>query len=195
MSIESNLQELDSIRKDAQSILQHLSDTQVNQSPGEGRWSVGQCFSHLIVTGRVELPFIEEAIRKGRKRQIVGSEPFRYGLFESWFVQKMDVQSGMKFKAPKVYAPTTEQFTAPKLLSDFLSLQDQWESCFKDAAGLHLRKIRVPTQDADGLHLGKIRVPTSVTRWITFSLGKNFELFLAHERRHLQQARLTLLRR
>jgi hypothetical protein len=81
VSIESNLQELDNIRKDAQSILQHLSDTHVNQSPGEGRWSVGQCFSHLIVTGRVELPYIEEAIRKGRKQQILGPEPFRYGRY------------------------------------------------------------------------------------------------------------------
>jgi hypothetical protein len=36
----------------------------------------------------------------------------------------MDVQSRIKFKAPKVYGPTTEQFTAPKLLSDFLSLQE-----------------------------------------------------------------------
>ena len=177
MSLESNLQDLDAIRKEAKSILQDLSDTQVNQSPGAGRWSVGECFGHLIVTGTVELPFIETAIREGRKRQILGSEPFHYGLIESWFVSKMDVNSKMKFKAPKIYAPAKEPFTAPKLLADFFSLQDRWESCFKDADGLHLRKIRVPTP---------------VTRLITFSMGKNFELFLAHERRHLQQARLTL---
>jgi len=177
VSLESNLQDLDAIRTGAESILQNLSDAQVNESPGEGRWSVGQCFSHLIVTGMVELPYIQEAIREGQKRQTLGSEPFRYGVIESWFVRKMDVQSKMKFKAPKIYAPATERYTAAQLLSDFLSLQDRWESCVKDA---------------DGLHLGKIRVPIPVTRWITFSLGKNFELFLAHERRHLQQARLTL---
>ena len=153
VTLESNHQDLDAIRTEAESILQNLSDAQVNESPGEGRWSVGQCFSH---------------------------EPFRYSVIESWFVRKMDVQSKMKFKAPKIYAPATERYTAAQLLSDFLSLQDRWESCVKTA---------------DGLHLGKIRVPTPVTRWITFSLGKNFELFLAHERRHLQQARLTLPRR
>ena len=81
VSLESNLQDLDAIRTEAESILQNLSDAQVNESPGEGRWSVGQCFSH---------------------------EPFRYSVIESWFVRKMDVQSKMKFKAPKIYAPATE---------------------------------------------------------------------------------------
>jgi hypothetical protein len=179
MSKPRSLGDLDAIRADARTILQNLSDTQLNESPDKGRWSVGQCFSHMIVVGTVELPYTEEAIREGRKRQLLGSEPFRYGLFESWFVRKMDMQSRMKFKVPKIYAPTTERFTAPKLLSDFLALQDRWECCFKDAAGLDLRKIRVVTP---------------VTRFITFSLGKSFELFLAHERRHLQQARLTLPR-
>jgi hypothetical protein len=179
MSQPRSLGDLDAIRAEARTILQNLSDTQLNESPAKDRWSVGQCFNHMIVAGTVELPHTEEAIREGRKQQVLGSEPFRYGLIESWVVRKMDVQTRMKFKAPKIYAPTSEQFTGPKLLSDFLALQDRWESCFKDAAGLDLQKIRVVTP---------------VTRFITLSLGKTFELFLAHERRHLQQARLTLSR-
>jgi hypothetical protein len=173
MSIDSYRRQLDAIELDARGLLAGI-DVQLNWQPRSDRWSIGQCISHLIVSGRAELPLLERAIREGREKRMFGPEPFRYGFLGNWFVRTMDAPVRMKFKAPKVYRPSTDRFAVDALSADFLALHDEWRTCL---------------ENAEGLDLSRIRVSTPVTRFITFSLGQEFALILAHERRHVWQAR------
>jgi hypothetical protein len=72
-----------------------------------------------------------------------------------------------------MYMPPASHFHAADLAADFSSLQQQFKVCLEESSGLDLAKIRVTT---------------AVTKHITFSLGQEFTLILAHERRHLRQA-------
>jgi hypothetical protein len=49
--------------------------------------------------------------------------------------------------------------------------------------------LRRSLADASGLDLARIKVGNPVTSWIRFSLGQEFALTAAHERRHLHQVR------
>jgi hypothetical protein len=44
-------------------------------------------------------------------------------------------------------------------------------------------------RQANGLDLGRARVSSPVAAWVRLSLGSAFALMVAHERRHLWQAR------
>lgn len=173
MSIERYIQQLGDINRDADDLLSNITDDQLNLQPGKEQWSIGQCFSHLVVCGRAELPHVQHAIHKGRQAGLSGKPPFRYGFPGNWIVRVMDENGALKFKAPKIYLPRTGYFHATDLAADFSDLQQQFEICLEESSGLDLARIRVTT---------------AVTKHITLSLGQNFALFLAHERRHVNQA-------
>jgi hypothetical protein len=172
-SIERGLTQLDAINDDAQNIFTGLSSQELSWQPNPNAWSIGQCFSHLIVSNRVELPYLENAVRLGRERKLFGEEPFRYGFLGNRFVRSMDAPPKMRFRAPKVYRPSSERSVVQSLSGEFFELQDQLKRCCLAARGLHLSKVRVGT---------------AVTRWLRLSLGQALALTLAHERRHLWQA-------
>jgi hypothetical protein len=173
LSIERYIQQLDDIKRDADDLLSNITDDQVNRQPGEGQWSIGQCFSHLVVSGRAELPHIQHAIHKGRQAGLSGQPPFRYGFLGTWFVRAMDENGAIRFRTPRVDMPRASHFHAADLAADFSYLQQQFEICLEESSGLDLAKIRVTT---------------AVTKHITFSLGQEFALILAYERRHVHQA-------
>jgi len=173
LSIESYIQQLDDINRDADDLLSNIADDQVNRAPGEGQWSIEQCFSHLIVCGYAELPHLQHAIRKGQQAGLSGKPPFRYGFLGNWFVLAMDENGAIPFRAPRIYMPRAGYFHAAALAADSSDLQHQFAVCLEESSGLDLARIRVTT---------------AITKHITFSLGQDFALFLAHERRHVRQA-------
>jgi hypothetical protein len=56
-SIERGLAQLDAINDDARDIYTGLTAQQANWQPDFNAWSIGQCFSHLIVSNRSALRF------------------------------------------------------------------------------------------------------------------------------------------
>jgi hypothetical protein len=173
LSIERYLQQLGAINRDADDLLSNITDDQLNRQPGKGQWSIGQCFSHLVVCGRVELPHVRHAIRNGRQAGLSGKPPFRYGFLGNWFVRAMDENGAIRMKAPRIYMPRAGDFHAADLAAEFSDLQQEYKICLEESGELDFAKIRVTT---------------AVTKHITLSLGQEFELFLAHERRHVRQA-------
>src|SRR2546422_11247589 len=59
-----------------------LSGEQLNWKPGEGEWSIGQCFDHVVISNRPYVQIFEE-ILAGRRRQRVWERmpllPRRFG--------------------------------------------------------------------------------------------------------------------
>src|ERR1051325_554466 len=54
---------------DAQSTFANVSPAQLNWKPSAERWSVGQCFEHLITSNKGYLPIIDDVL-KGRKQSV-----------------------------------------------------------------------------------------------------------------------------
>src|SRR4030095_1352959 len=83
LSLERYIQQLDDINRDADDLLSNITDDQVNRQPGEGRWSIGQCFSHLVVSGR------GIASRPARHSQRAASRTVRQAAFPLRFSRKL----------------------------------------------------------------------------------------------------------
>ena len=149
-----------------------LSDAQFNWRPSERRWSIGQCVEHLNISTERYIPVLTKAIADARASGRVAGGPFALGFFERWFLRSVEPPPRRRFRTPAA-------FVAPALLSleptirRFHDLQAQLSGCIRAAEGLDLRSIKVRSQFGP----------------ISWSLNGTFAIMLAHERRHLWQAR------
>ena len=171
--LEGYLDQLLSIRQDAPGIVARLTDEQINWRPAPNRWSIGECFSHLNTAAKIAMRGFDEAIANARARGLTSNGPFAYPLLERFFIQTIEPPPKFRVRAPSVLAPVRE-VKAADVLREFFEWQDQ-------AA----RRMR----EADGLDLRRARTRSPAVSWLRYSLGTGFVIFLAHERRHLWQAR------
>ena len=172
--------ELDEFRRqfeqladEADSLASGLTDEQFNWPPPAGGWTVAQCIDHLNVTARVYLPSLDEGIAQAIRRGLYGEGPFRYNLLGRLFVWSQQPGTKMKYKASKTVMPAPSR-RKQETLAAFRAYQVQFVDRLRQANGLDLARARVQSPLA-----GAIRMP----------LGSGFALMVAHERRHLQQAR------
>jgi hypothetical protein len=171
--LETYRRQFEAIEHEAREILDGLSDEQLSFQPDSTQWCIADCIEHLIVTGRHTRSNVAHAVDLARERAQFDPGPFRYGLLERWFVWFMEPPPRLRFPAPRAYRPRSRR-PGHTVVADFLQLQ---------------RGLRQSLQSASGLDLAKVKVSNPVSRWIRFSLGQEFALTAAHERRHLWQVR------
>ncbi len=167
------LQQIESLKRDADVFLAGMTDAQFNWRPGPERWSIAQCFDHLNVSTRRTFPAFDRAIAAARARGRTAPGPFRYGWFARWMVGSMEPPVKRRQRTFKIFLPSMEVPLAPTL-TEFRTVRDQLAE-----------RIR----NADGLDLRRARVTSPVTRFLRLPLGAYLAFVLAHERRHLWQAR------
>ena len=166
-------QSFEQVADEADRLAGSLSDDQFNWHPPPGGWSVAQCIEHLNVTARSYLPMLDEGIADAIRRGFYGEGPFRYTWLGRKFVGSQHPPVKRKFKAPKVFVPAAWR-PRPETMAAFRAYQVQF-----------VDRLR----QANGLDLSRARVRSPVFAWIRLPLGSGFELMVAHERRHLWQAR------
>ncbi len=176
--LEEYHSEFADLKEDATALVDDVDGMQARPDPET--WTVVQCFDHLNTAGWLLLRSLEEAIERGQAEGPYGDLPFRYGFVSRWFVRTMQPSSGWTFTAPSVLEPDAPNVLYPnEVVDDFLALQNQFSTCVGTSEGIDLRRIRVPSPAMPLLRI-------SLEAW--------FEAALAHERRHLDQARSILKR-
>ncbi|WP_103020934.1 DinB family protein [Salinibacter altiplanensis] len=166
------------LKNEATALVADVDAATMQRRPDTDTWSVVQCIDHLNTAGWLLLRSTEEEIQRGHDEGPYGEPPFEYGIVSRWFVHVLEPSSGWTFDAPSLFEPDAPNTLYPdEAIDEFLGLQDRLASCVEGAEGLDLRRIR----------FGSPAVPL-----LRISLGAWFEATLAHERRHLKQARRTL---
>jgi DinB family protein len=171
--IEGYLDQLLAITQDAPGIAAHLSDDHFNWRLEANRWSIGECFDHLNKAAGLFMPAFDRSLDDARKRNLTATGPFVYPAHERLFVHLLEPPARPRMPAPRAFVPSHDLRPAD-VMREFFKWQDQF--------GQRLRQ-------ADGLDLRRTRTHSPALRWFTYSLGTGFQGFLAHERRHLAQAR------
>lgn len=165
---------------EAERLLAGVDDDRFNARPAEKKWSAAECLSHLVVSGEALLPLLDEGIRRGREREILGHGPFRYGRFGEWFVRQVSGDGApppVRLPAPRLYAPPRRRHPVGPTRREFHDLQEA---------------LSDRLQLASGLDLARVRVRSPVTPLLRLGLGQWFRLVAGHQRRHLGQARRAL---
>ena len=175
--IEALIHQFESIRQDAESLTVGLTTSQLLRKPGANKWSIAECFAHLVVVDGMDVPGLHTTIEAAHKQGKTGSGPFRYGVISGWFVKSMDAPvKRFKVSAPGAYLP--QQVTDPRETANaFLRIQSE---------------VRDLVRSADGLDLARVKVRLPLGPGLKMSIGRRFQLLAAHDRRHLWQARQVL---
>src|ERR1700676_2289527 len=137
-------EQFENIKEDALELCAALTDQQFNWRPMPRRWSISECLAHLNVLDGLDVPAIRDAIERGRAAGLVGKGPFHYGFLSRSFVRFSEPPVKLKFRAPKVYRPLSDQPKA-KVVSAFLAIHDQLLELILKANGLDLARIKVGT--------------------------------------------------
>ena len=151
-----------------------LRTDQLNWKPGADKWSVGQCIDHLIVSNAEYFPIFDRVLQ-GQKttKTIWESLPGLPRMWGQMLIKSVSPDGARKQKAPKILAPTTSAVD-PGIITRFIDQQERVVSYLNTITAV----------DAE-----KIIVTSPVVRVITYSLLDACRVIVAHEQRHLLQAR------
>lgn len=170
--LDTLIQNARTIAGDVRSSFGGLSAAQLNWKPSAERWSIAQCFDHLITSNKGYLPIIE-SVRGGTKKTTFFERlPVLPGLAGKLLIKSLDPASTRKLKAPKNFEPAQSDISAT-VIDDFVAQQDKVIEGMKSTSHLDLERI-VITSPALSI--------------ITYSLMDAYRIIVVHERRHFQQA-------
>ena len=160
------------VANDVRSTFGHLNPSQLNWKPSPERWSVAQCFDHLLTSNKGYLPIIDNVLA-GYKRTFWQSMPVLPGLMGKLLIKSMDPASTRKVKAPKRFQPAQSDISG-SVINDFVDQQKQIVEKMNATAHLNLEKIVITSP---------------VAAAVTYSLMDAYRLIVVHEQRHFQQAK------
>ncbi len=177
MATQSSLQLLDTIEeqvenhvRDSVKIFQNQSTEQLLKPAANGGWSIAQCLWHLNSYGDYYLPKIKAGLAKNHP----ANPHFKSTWLGSYFTRMMKPSAQMKkFKAFKDHVPPLEM-DAHKIVAEFIHQQEMFLIFLKQARQTDMNKIRIPI---------------SILQWVKLKLGDVFQFIVAHNERHLQQAK------
>ena len=163
--------------KEAAMFFSNGDETRLAIQPEEGRWSVVQILEHLNGYNRHYLPVME---RELSVLPLPNNSWFTSGYWGEKFTKMMkpsnvyEIKNKMKTQKRMSFPNSLNVET---VLKEFVAGQD---------------KLLQLLQRAKGVDLAKIHVPISLTKLIKLRLGDTFRFLIAHEQRHMIQARNTI---
>jgi hypothetical protein len=172
------LDELARIEREVRGTLEPLSEAQFSWKPGPSRWSIGECLDHLAITGALALGNILPILALGRAEGRSGRPPFRYGLLGGWFVRTMERPGKRPMPSPANFVPPGAVAKA-EALGKFFRVNRELERAIRSSEGLALDRLKAPSS-ARG------------AGWLRLNVAAWFAATLAHQRRHLAQARRVM---
>ena len=153
-----------------------LTESQFHAPPRGGGWSVGYCMEHLVLSGRVFLAKWDEALERAARERAFGESPNDAVRPYRWWQRKVleyaENPARLKHKTPALLEPFSRH-----------SIEETLTRFFE------MHRDLVHRLDASrNLDVRQTRVQSPFIGWPWFELGFSFDLCLAHERRHLNQA-------
>ena len=170
--LPSLIAEANSVASNAKSKFGHLTASQLNWKPSADRWSVAQCFDHLLTSNKGYFPIID-GVLAGKKQTFLQRIPVLPGLAGKMLIKSLDPASTLKIKARKNFEPAQSEISA-SVIDDFVAQQG---------------KIVEKMKATEHLDLEKIIITSPVLGAITYTLMDGYRIIVVHEQRHLQQAK------
>ena len=169
--------ELSAIARDAKSVFGGLDERQLNWKVDAARWSVAQCFDHLLNANREMFQGIDIAMDRSRPRTVWQRMPVLPRLFGWVMITSQKPDATRKYTAPGQIAPATSAID-PGIVERFVAQQRE--------AAARMRSLD------PGAAARTIMVSPFVS-FITYSVLDGCRLMVTHERRHFEQARRVTL--
>jgi len=153
-----------------------LRHDQLCWRPSSARWSVGQCLHHLVVTDNRYLERFGPSLEKARRRGLRHDGPHKGGPFGRWFTGQVGPRIKLKLKAPRSIAPSA----SPEIPADIADVFLQ-----------NSRRLLAFIDESRGFDLHRARIGSPVAPIVRLRVIDALRAVVAHDRRHLNQARVV----
>jgi hypothetical protein len=164
---------LEEIARDAQQTFGSLDATQLNWRPDDTRWSVGQCFEHLLTTNRLILERADETLHGTQPPTIWQRLPILPRVFGRLLIQSQAPTGTRKFTAPPAAQPSLSHIAAD-VVTRFVQQQ---------------RALAARVQAIDERAAADAVMTSPFVTFITYSVLDGLRIVVAHDHRHVEQAR------
>ena len=172
MDLPAVINAANNVASNTRSTFGHLTPSQLNWKPSAERWSVAQCFDHLMTVNKGYFPAIDRVLA-GQKRTLWESMPVLPGLMAKMVIKAVEPASTRKFKARKNFEAAQSDIRA-SIINDFVN---------------HQAEVVEKMKATQHLDLEKIVITSPVAAIMTYSLMDAYRIIVIHEQRHFQQAK------
>jgi uncharacterized damage-inducible protein DinB len=143
----------------------------------EGKWTIVQILEHVNAYGRHYLPAIDTAIAE---KKVEKDAWFNSGKLGEYFTKSMKPTNVYEIKNKM---KTMKKYSFPNSLNVDTVMNEFLEQ---------KQKLLQLLEAAKGSNLNTIHIPITISKMIKLRLGDIFRFLIAHEQRHMVQARNTL---
>lgn len=162
---------------EAQAAFGDLDARQLNWRPDAARWSVAQCFEHLLIANRLMFEAATAALDNTRPRTFWQSLPVVPGVLGRMLIRSQAPSATRRFTAPSLAQPAASDVAAD-IIPRFVEQH-------RDVV---TRLGRLDERDA-----ARAIMTSPFISVVTYSVLDGWRLMLAHDRRHFEQARRVTL--
>ena len=178
LSLSDVRSQLEEITREAQLAFGGLGGQQLNWRPDATRWSVAQCLEHLVIGNGLMFRGMDDALTEALPRSIWQRMPLLPRMFGKVMVRSQSPTAVGHYTAPSKAQPGTSTIGAD-IVQRFI---DQH------------REAMTSVQALDERRAARTIMESPFVRVITYSVLDGWRIVVAHDWRHLQQARrVTLL--
>jgi hypothetical protein len=164
---------IDAVSRDAEATFGGLMASQLNWKPAPSRWSVAQCFDHLIRINGLMLDGMARTLDPATPKALVQRVPGLPRVFGRIMIRSLSPSATRKLPAPASARPSTSD-----LGGDIIA-----------------RFVEAQVTMRDRLRSFEHRAPAETTMvspfasMVAYSILDACRIIVAHERRHFEQAR------
>jgi hypothetical protein len=143
--------------------------------PADGGWSPAECVAHLNLTSQAFVPILHAGLDEARRLGKPAPARLTRDIL-GWLVSKVaGPNRRFKSKTPPSFVPTGDR-PLEELVVEFERLQADHVACVREA---------------DGLPIDRVKVPSPFEARLRYSLYSALTLIPAHQQRHLIQAEIA----
>ncbi|CAN5416506.1 hypothetical protein BH23BAC1_BH23BAC1_18780 [soil metagenome] len=169
-------EEIDEISQKFSKKFNHFSREELNWKPDPGTWSIGQIIDHLIVLNKTYFPIIKN-LKEGRYQlPFVGKIGFITNSLGNLLLKSVEPDRKKKVK------------TFPVWESDASYIENDILDCFL----IHQEDMKKLIAESEDLLANGAVISSPANKMIVYKLEKAFEIIIAHEKRHFNQAKEVL---
>src|SRR5262247_4029463 len=141
------IDEVKKIANDTSNTFGALTPAQLNWKPSAERWSVAQCFEHLIVANKGFFPIFDSIVKGEHKTKAMERIPVLPRLWGRLIVNSQRPTSTRKYKAPKKFQPAQSNLRAT-IVNDFLDQQERVMEFMEATEGMDLNALIITSPAA-----------------------------------------------
>lgn len=150
------------------------------QKPSENRWSIAECYGHLIKYGNLYFSNIQSAISATANTNVPGNDTYPPRWLPEKIIHFFEPPYKLKVKTINPMKPdSSSDKNRMELLDEYLNLQNRLIEQLERA-------------HQSNVHMTKAKVTHPVFSIIKMTLSECFLLLEAHQRRHQWQAEQTM---